>query len=130
MKRPGISDAVCLGVLLLTSLAGAGLQPQFWDFWLELPLLFEVPLLCTTLLLLLSRSDVAAGIAAAIHAAILVMSGLSLLLSLFLLITVLFAGESVILGPFSVLLACNSVYTLSLILPGRKHVAAPKVSTS
>jgi len=127
MKRPGISDAVCLCVLLLISLAGAVLDPEDREFCLEVPLPFEVALFCTALLLLLSRSRIAIGIAALIHAGILFMSGLTMLLALFLLATILFAGLFVVLGPFSILLAANSLYTLALIAP-RKRVAAPQVT--
>lgn len=55
LRRPGISDAVCLGLLLVGSLAGTVLEPSHRDFWVGFPLIVEVPLLCTSLLLMLSR---------------------------------------------------------------------------
>jgi hypothetical protein len=129
VQRPGISDAVCLGLLLMGSLAGAVFEPSNRDFFVEIPLLFELPLLCTSLLLVLSRSNVATGIAAVIHVAILAESALFLALSAFLLVTILFAATAVIIGPVSVILAFNSVYTLGLIA-ARSRVVSTQVSTS
>jgi hypothetical protein len=114
VARPGVSDLVCLALLVTGSLTGAMLEPPHRDFWLGFPLLFEIPLLCSALLLL-SGSAMAGKVAVFIHVAILAFSGLCLALSLFLLVTILFAGLAVILGPFSVILVFNSVYTLNRI---------------
>jgi hypothetical protein len=122
--RPGVSDAACLGLLVVGSLAGAHLEPSHRDFWLGFPLLVEVPLLCTTLLLILSRSRVANTIATVIHVAILAMSALFLALSAFLLVTILFAGLAIIIGPIFVILALNSAYTLNRIGARNRIVAA------
>ena len=61
-------------------------------------------------------SRVAAIIATVIHVAILAGSGLLVALSLFLLLTILFAGLAIIIGPISVVLALNSAYTLKRIM--------------
>lgn len=127
--RPGVSDAVCLCLLLAGSLTGAVLEPSHRDFWVGFPLMVELPLLSTALLLMFSRSRVAASIAAVIHVAILAGSGLLVALSLFLLLTILFAGLAVIIGPISLVLALNSAYTLKRIV-ARNRVGVPFVSTS
>jgi hypothetical protein len=112
--RPGISDFICLGLVLLVSLAGVILEPPHRDFWGGFPLLVELPLLCAAVLLL-SRSVIAAKIAAFLHIAILVGSGLCVALSLFLVVTILFAGLGIILLPVAALVALNSAYTLKRI---------------
>src|SRR5690242_6316003 len=91
LSRPGISDLICLGLVLLVSLAGVLLEPVHRDFWISFPLVIEVPLLCTALLLL-SRSAIAARIAAVLHIVMLAASGLLAALSLFLIFTILLAG--------------------------------------
>lgn len=129
IRRPGISDAICLGLLLVVSLAGAVLEPSHRDFWLEFPLLVEIPLLCAALLLIFSRSVAATVIATILHVAILAASGLGLLLSVFLLVTILFAGLAIIMGPVSAILAFNSAYTISRINRYRglrEHASIPR----
>lgn len=127
VSRPGISDLICLGVLLLSSVAGAILEPPHREFWLGFPLLMEVPLLCTGLLLL-SRSGSAGKVATAIHILILIGSGLCVVFSVFLFVTILFAGLAIILGPFSVIVALNSLYSLSRIR-ARSAVASASFNT-
>jgi hypothetical protein len=120
VSRPGISDLICLGLLALASVAGALLEPPHRDLWLDLPLFFEVPLLCTALLLL-SRSGVAGQIATVIHILMLVGSGLYLVLAFFLLVTILFAGTAVVIGPAALVIVLNSVYTLRRISARRQR---------
>jgi hypothetical protein len=127
LSRPGISDAACLILLLLSSLAGAFLEPAYRDFWLVFPLFFEVPLLCTALLLV-SRSVTAGKIAFAFHIALLIGSGLCLALSFFLLVTILFAGTAIILGPFSLILVLNSVFTMQRIAAQNRATAGLRTS--
>jgi hypothetical protein len=122
LSRPGISDFICLGLLALASVAGVLLEPPHRDLWLGLPLLFEVPLLCAALLLL-SRSGVAGQIATVIHILILVGSGLCLVLALLLLMSIMFAGTAVVIGPAALVIVLNSVYTLGRI-SARKRIAA------
>lgn len=126
--RPGISDIVCLCLILVVSLTGTVLEPSHRDFWLGFPLIVELPLLATALLLLFLRSRVAASIATVIHVVILAGSGLFVALSLFLLVTILFAGLAIIMGPISVVLAFNSAYTLKRIV-ARDRVGVAYVST-
>ena len=127
VSRPGISDIICLGLLALASVAGALLEPPHRDLWLGLPLFFEVPLLCTALLLL-SRSGMAGQIATVIHILILVGSGLCLVLALFLFVTILFAGTAVVIGPPVLVIVLNSVYTLGRISVRNRIAAVPLAS--
>jgi hypothetical protein len=124
--RPGITDLFCLVLLMLASLAGFILEPEQRDFWLGIPLLVEIPLLCTVLLLL-PRSIIAGQIAAAIHILMFIGCGLCVAFCFFLLVTILFAGMAFVLGPIAVLLALNSLYTLSRI---RAANAAARASLS
>jgi hypothetical protein len=126
--RPGISDAVCLGLLVAISLAGAVLEPSFRDFWLEFPLPAELLLACTALLLILSRSTAAAIIAVFLHIALLVGCALCLLLALFLMVTILFFGTAIGIAPPAIVVALNSMYTLTRI--DHDRVALIRVRTT
>jgi len=111
MMRPAFRDLLCVLVLAALSVVAPRLEPSYRELWTFLPLAVAAPLVVTAILLL-SRSRAATIVALVIHAAMALCCGLVVVLSIFLLFTILFAGTAVVLGPPAVLLMLNSAVTI------------------
>ena len=109
--RPAYRDLLCVLLLAAIALVAPRLEPSYRDLWTFLPLAFAVPLLISGLLLL-TASKASTVVAIVIHSLILLVCGLAVLGSLFLFITILFAGTAIVIGVPAALLGLNSAATL------------------
>ncbi|MEO8504246.1 MAG: hypothetical protein ABI609_10160 [Acidobacteriota bacterium] len=124
LEKPGFTDLGCAVSLLGASWVAATLEPTFHDFWLQAPLFVEIPLVCTGLLQRLPF-QLPSTVARVVHLILMVAYGLGLALAALMLVSILFAGMAVILGPACALLATNSWYTLRRIAARRALALAP-----
>lgn len=116
-------DLLCTAVLAVVAVVAPRLEPSYRDLWTFLPLAVAAPLVVTAILML-TRSRALWLVALVIHSALALAFGLVAVLSIFLLITILFAGTAVVLGPPAVLLLLNSVVTIKQLVRARRTHAA------
>ena len=109
--RPAYRDLACALGLSVLSLIGPRLEPSFFEAWTFLPLMFAAPLVVSGILLLLPWRP-AMVLALIIHLLLLITCGLVVVLSVFLLVTILMAGTALVIGPPAALVALNSAFTL------------------
>jgi hypothetical protein len=115
LAHAGVRDLLCPFVLAVIGVVAPELEPSSRELWTILPLSFAAALTCSGILLLF-HSQATHALAMVIHIPLLLACGAILLLAALCLVTIIFAGTAIVLGPAAILLGLNSAVTCAQTL--------------
>jgi hypothetical protein len=115
IAHAGVRDLLFAFVFAVAAVVGPMLEPSSRDLWTILPLSFAAALTLSGILLSF-QSRATHVLAMIIHVPLLLACGAIFLVAALCLVTIIFAGTAIVLGPPAILVGLNSAATCAQTL--------------